>query len=134
DKRLGYKAPIAFSRKHLGYHYTDPDYTIDKLPLSSDELESFKLIVESFKRFRGARVMKQLEGMFDKLDKVVVQQLNNKSKTRADYSAADSETVPYPKGIAHFDVLYEAIMKKLPLRIHHEEIYDDKASKHIFQP
>lgn len=49
DKRLGYNAPIAFSRKHRGYHYTEPDYTIDKIPLSRDEMEAFELIVESFK-------------------------------------------------------------------------------------
>lgn len=133
DKRLGYKAPIAFSRKYHGYHYTKPDYTIDKLPLSSDELESFKLIVESFKRFRGARVLKQLEGMFDKLDKVVMQQMS-KSKKRADYPAVDFETAPYSKGIEHFDALYEAIIKQLPLTIHYKKFDDDKATEHTFHP
>ena len=71
--------------------------------------------------------------MFDKLDKVVVQQLN-KSKKRADYPAVDFDTVPYSKRIEHFDALYEAIIKQLPLSIHYKKFDDDKASDHIFHP
>jgi len=132
DKRLGYHAPIAFCRTNYGYHYTDPDYTIDKLPLSSEEVEAFGLIVESFRRFRGAQVLQQVEGMFDKLDKVVMQQL--KTKSRPSQPVVDFEKVPYSKGIGHFDMLYQAIIKKQPVNISYRRFDHTVPTKHLFHP
>jgi predicted DNA-binding transcriptional regulator YafY len=133
DKRLGYKAPIAYCRTNKGYHYTDPDYTIDKLPLSSEEIEAFEVIVESFKRFRGAKVLNQVEGMFDKLDKVVMQQRKTK-KTGINYPVVDFENVPYSKGIEHFDKLYKAIIRQQPLSITYKRFDKDIAAEHVFHP
>jgi predicted DNA-binding transcriptional regulator YafY len=133
DKRLGYKAPIAYCRTNRGYHYTDPDYTIDKLPLSADEIEAFEVIVESFKRFRGAKVLSQVEGMFDKLDKVVMQQLKTK-KTAINYPVVNFENVPYAKGIEHFDKLYKSIIRQQPLLITYKRFDKDIASEHVFHP
>jgi predicted DNA-binding transcriptional regulator YafY len=132
DKRLGYHAPIEYNRKHHGYHYTEPEYTIEKLPLSSEELEAFELIVESFKRFRGAEVLNQVEGMFDKLDKVVMQQMRSK-KPATKYPVVDFEKVPYSKGIEHFDKVYQAIIKQQPLLIAYKR-FDQPASDHVFHP
>lgn len=133
DKRLGYHAPIAYCRKNRGYHYTDPDYTIDKLPLTSEEVEAFELIVESFRRFRGARVLHQVEGMFDKLDKVVMQQLKTK-KSDVAYPVVDFEKVPYSKGIEHFDKLYQAIIRQKPLMISYKRFDKDAVTDHVFHP
>ena len=133
DQRLGYHAPIAYSRDHRGYHYTDSDYTIDKLPLTSEEVEAFEIIVESFKRFKGAQVLNQVEGMFDKLDKVVMPQLKNK-KFNADNPTVDFEKMPYSKGIEHFDVLYRAVMKKQPLLITYRKFDEERNTQHVFHP
>lgn len=133
DKRLGYFSPIQYSHKHRGYYYTDPDYTLDKLPLSSEEIEAFEVIVESFKRFRGAEILKQVEGMFDKLDKVIMQQLKTK-RSRVSYPVVDFEKVPYSKGVEHFDKLYQAIIKQQPLHILYKKFDNDKVSEHIFHP
>lgn len=133
DKRLGYHAPIAYHRTHRGYYYTDPEYTIDKLPLSKGELEAFELIVDSFKRFRGARILNRVEGMFDKLDKVVMPQLRQ-AKVNHDYPTVDFENMPFSKGIDHFDKLYKAIQKEQSLRIDYHKFNAREASQHIFHP
>jgi predicted DNA-binding transcriptional regulator YafY len=133
DKRLGYNAPIEFNRKHHGYQYTDPDYTIEKLPLSADELEAFEIIVESFKRFRGADVLNQVEGMFDKLDKIVIQQMRPK-KSALKYPVVDFEKMPYSKGIEHFDKVYHAILKQQPLLIGYKRFDQPRGKDHVFHP
>ena len=133
DKRLGYHAPIAYCHTNRGYHYTNPEYTIDKLPLSSEEVEAFELIVESFKRFRGAQVLEHVEGMFDKLDKVLMQQLKPK-KSRVEYPVVDFEKMPYSKGIEHFDALYQAIIKQQPLTITYKRFNHPAPTEHIFHP
>lgn len=133
DKRLGYNAPIAYSRKHDGYYYTDPDYNLEKLPLSADEVEAFGIIVESFKRFRGAEVLQHVEGMFDKLDKVVMKQLKT-TRSRVSYTVVDFDKVPYSKGVEHFDKLYQAAVRQQPLLIAYKKFEDDKVNEHVFHP
>ncbi len=132
DKRLGYNAPIAFCRKNKGYHYTDPDYTIDTLPLTPEEIEAFGLIVESFQSFRGAEVFNNVVGIFDKLEKVVMQQAKSK-KSEVLYPIADFEKVPYSKGIEHFDKFHRAIMKQQPLLVAYKK-FDKPVRDHIFHP
>lgn len=132
DKRLGFFAPIQYSKKHKGYYYTDPEYSIEKLPLTKDELQAFELLVDALQRFRGAQVLDQVQGMFDKLDKVVMQQLKTKSKES--YPVVDFEKMPYVKGIEHFDPLYQAIVKQHPLSIEYKKFSDDKPTIHIFHP
>jgi predicted DNA-binding transcriptional regulator YafY len=131
DKSLGFFAPIAFNRKHHGYHYTDPDYSIEKLPLSHGEVEAFELIVDSFKRFRGAKILNQVAGMFDKLDKVVYQL---KSKKKNADPVVDFEDVPYSKGIEYFDKLYKAIQQKQTLRIQYLKFDRQLPTDHLFHP
>lgn len=132
DKKLGFDAPIAYHRTHRGYYYTDPDYNIEKLPLTRDELEAFEVILESFKRFRGARILSQVEGMFDKLDKVVMRQLKSR-KGEAHAPIVDFEQVPFSKGIEHFDRLHKATQKQQPLHIRYHK-FEGKVSEHVFHP
>jgi predicted DNA-binding transcriptional regulator YafY len=130
DKSLGFHAPIQFNRKFRGYHYSDPDYTIEKLPLSHEELEAFELIVDSFKRFRGANILNEVVGMFDKLDQVVHQLKNKKGHA----PTVDFEDVPYSKGIEHFDRLYKAIQQKQPLIIKYQKFDKQLVTSHLFHP
>ncbi|MEO7991369.1 MAG: WYL domain-containing protein [Chryseolinea sp.] len=132
DDRLNYHAPIAYSKKNNGHHYKDADYSIDTLPLSEDEIETFELMVESFKRFKGAEVLNHVEGMFDKLEKVAGQLKQKTSKLN--YSPILFERIPYNKGIDHFDMLYQAILKQKPLLIHYKKFDNEKAKEHTFHP
>lgn len=131
DKLLGYMAPIQYSRKHRGYHYTDTDYNMEKLPLSAGEVDTFRLIVDSLKRFRGAEVLQQVEGMVNKLDKVVMKEMSQKKKGAT--AVVDFEEMPTTKGIEHFDPLYKAILKQQTLHINYQG-FGKPASAHVFHP
>src|SRR5688572_11315411 len=133
DRQLGFFAPIVFDRFHRGYAYTDPEYSIDKLPLSADEMEAFQVSLESLKRFRGADILRQVEGVFDKLDKIVMQQTKQK-KSAVNYAVVDFEKVPYSKGIELFDKVYQAIIKQQPLSIAYKRFDKPTAKEHTFHP
>jgi predicted DNA-binding transcriptional regulator YafY len=124
-------APIEYSRKYKGYHYTDPDYNMEKLPLSAGEVDTFRLIVDSLKRFRGADVLQQVEGMVNKLDKVVMKEMGQKKKGAS--AVVDFEKMPSAKGIEHFDTLYNAILKQQTLLISYQG-FGKPASEHVFHP
>ncbi|MEO7988643.1 MAG: WYL domain-containing protein [Chryseolinea sp.] len=132
DTRLGYHAPIEYNRKHRGYYYTDPDYNFDKLPLTTEELDTFEVIVESLKRFREAEIVNHVAGVFDKLDKVVVKQLQSKQST-VTHPVVDFEKMPYSKGIEHFDKVYQAILKQHALLITYQP-FDKPAHEYTFHP
>jgi predicted DNA-binding transcriptional regulator YafY len=132
DERLAYHAPIEYCRRNHGYYYTDAGYSIDKLPLSEDDIEAFDMIVESFQRFKGAQVLSQVEGLFDKLGKVAGQLKAKKSKLA--YTPVLFERMPYYKGIEHFDVLHQAILRQTPLRIRYKRFEHEQAKEHILHP
>jgi predicted DNA-binding transcriptional regulator YafY len=132
DKRLNYNAPIEYSKKPRGYHYTDPDYTIVKLPLTEDDIEMFEMLLESAQRVKGAQGLSEVEGMFDKLDKVVGQLKQKKSKLP--YPAVAFEKIPYYKGMGNFNPLYKAITKKTPLLIQYKKFEHEMAREHVFHP
>jgi predicted DNA-binding transcriptional regulator YafY len=133
DDRLGYHAPIQYCRKNKGFYYSDPEYSTEKLPLGEEEIEAFGVIVESFQRFKGAQIVDQVAGMFDKLDKVVLEQLKKK-KTKVSYPVLDFEKIPYYKGMEHFDKAYQGILKQQPLLILYKKFDHEVAKEHIFHP
>jgi predicted DNA-binding transcriptional regulator YafY len=133
DEGLNYRAPIVYCKKNKGFHYTDADYSIERLPLTEDDVETFDLMVQALQRFKGAQVLQQVEGMFDKLGKVA-DQLQLKKKKPASPAIVAFEHIPNVKGIDHFDVLHEAILKQRPLLIIYKRFDSDRATEHVAHP
>jgi predicted DNA-binding transcriptional regulator YafY len=129
---LNYNAPIAYCKRNGGFYYTDPDYSIQRLPLSEREIEKFDLLVESFQGFKGAQVLNEVEGMFDKLSKVAGQLKQKKSKLP--YKPILFERIPYVKGMEHFDELYDAILEQRPMVIRYKKFDYGKPKDHTFHP
>lgn len=132
DERLSYHAPIRYCKKNKGFYYEDENYSIEKLPLSEDDIETFEVMVESFQRFKGAQVLQQVEGVFEKLGKVAKQLKEKKNKLA--YSPVAFEQIPFTQGTGHFDSLYQAIIKQRPLHIQYKKFNHDTVSEHIFHP
>jgi len=65
--RMEHDAPIKYSRKHEGYFYEDPDYTINDIPLSEDELESIRLAVQTLQQFHEVPYFKEFGSAIDKI-------------------------------------------------------------------
>ena len=56
DPPLGFGAPIRFSRLHLGYEYTDPNYTLTSISLQESEKETIQKAIELIKAIGGSRI------------------------------------------------------------------------------
>ena len=56
DELLGYLAPIRFSRAQNGYYYSDPGYTIKKVPLNEEEIDSLEFAAGMLERYKGLKV------------------------------------------------------------------------------
>lgn len=126
SQSLGYHAPIIVVDRKF-YTYEDLNYTITKVPLSSDDLfrltEAVDLLkqMSSFKGFDGVEdVVNRLEdhvaSMRYKAEPVILLESNERLR-----------------GLQHMTVLHEAIVEHNPLRITYQPFYVE-ASSFCFSP
>lgn len=71
--KMEHDAPIRFSKKNGGYFYEDPDFSINDVPLTEDELSSIRFAVSTLQQFREVPFFQQFGLAIDKIvDRVAV--------------------------------------------------------------
>jgi predicted DNA-binding transcriptional regulator YafY len=71
--KIEHDAPIRFSKKNGGYFYEDPDFSINDVPLTEDELSSIRFAVSTLQQFREVPFFQQFGLAIDKIvDRVAV--------------------------------------------------------------
>jgi predicted DNA-binding transcriptional regulator YafY len=129
DKRLGYQAPISYDKVERGYFYTDAAYTIDKVPLTEEDLQALTLATNILHQYKNVKLVQQFEGMVDKLGKVV-----NHLRQPQNNKLIAFENTPYYKGREFFDVVLQAITEQQPLCITYRKFTGTKNDDYILHP
>ena len=71
--KMDHDAPIKYSRAHHGYYYKDPDFSINDIPLTEDDLSSISFAAKTLMQFRDVDLFKQFGSAIDKIfDRVEV--------------------------------------------------------------
>jgi predicted DNA-binding transcriptional regulator YafY len=71
--KMEHDAPIKFSKRNGGYYYEDPDFSINDIPLSEDELSSIRFAVNTLQQFREVPFFQQFGNAIDKIvDRVAI--------------------------------------------------------------
>jgi hypothetical protein len=65
--KLGYNAPIIIKEKKY-YIYDDPEYTIEKNPLSKADLEKLSEAIDILKHFKGFNHFQHMSGIIQGLE------------------------------------------------------------------
>jgi len=65
--KMEHDAPIKYSRKNEGYFYENPDFSINDIPLSEDELSSIRFAVNTLQQFREVPFFQQFGNAIDKI-------------------------------------------------------------------
>ncbi len=108
--KLGYNAPIKVYQKKY-YTYADPDFSITNIPLTKLDMDVLMESVEMLKQFRKFSLFDELNGIILKLeDKIYYETENRKPIIHLD----KNENL---KGLEHIDILYQAIQKKIVLKL-----------------
>ena len=129
DSLLGFFAPIAYSRKEKGYHYTNEAFKIDHLPLTADDLRALAAATNILQQYRELPLVKQVEGVVDKLTNVVTQLSNQHSQHVMAF-----EPMPFYKGRQFIEEILKAIADKKPLCVTYHKFADTKSDEHLFHP
>jgi hypothetical protein len=70
--RMEHDAPIKYSRKHEGYFYEDPEYTINDIPLSEDELDSIRFAVQTLQQVPMDKIPMHLLALKPPMPRLVI--------------------------------------------------------------
>ncbi|MES2800469.1 MAG: WYL domain-containing protein [Bacteroidota bacterium] len=71
--RMELDAPVKYSKKEGGYFYEDPDFSINDVPLTEDELSSISFAVKTLMQFKESNLFRQFGNAIDKIvDRVAV--------------------------------------------------------------
>lgn len=125
--KLGYNAPIVcYERKY--YKYEDPDYSITNIPLTENDMNVLSETVEMLKQFKDFSLFSELGGIIHRLeDKVYTEKTKSASIIHLDKNEA-------LKGLEHLDLLYQAILKKICLKLVYQSFKARTPSEFTFHP
>ncbi len=125
--KLGYNAPIIVYDKKF-YKYEDEDYSITDIPLNENDMNVLSETVEMLKQFKDFSLFSELGGIIQRLeDKVYTEKTHQSAVIHLD----KNEKL---KGLEHLDVLYQAIIKKMVLKIKYQSFKAREASDIVFHP
>lgn len=110
SNKLGYNAPIeVFNRKY--YRYSEEDYSIMKIPVTDNDIKVMNEAIEVLKQFKDFSLFKEMDGVLHRLeDSVYASQKDRRAIIHLD----KNERL---KGLDFIDVLYEAILNKIVVRL-----------------
>ena len=127
SEKLGYNAPIeVFDRKY--YRYSEEDFTITDIPLTESDMNVLTETVEMLKQFKDFSLFNEMTDIIHRLeDKIYVEKTNNRPIIHLDKNDK-------LKGIHYLDVLYQAILKKIVLKIEYQSFKSRSSNVFVFHP
>ncbi|MEN9399468.1 MAG: hypothetical protein RL632_569 [Bacteroidota bacterium] len=65
--KMEHDAPIKYSKRNGGYYYEDPDFSINDIPLTEEDLSAIRFAVNTLMQFRDVEMFKQFGSAIDKI-------------------------------------------------------------------
>ncbi|GAB5418207.1 MAG: WYL domain-containing protein [Crocinitomicaceae bacterium] len=73
--REEHDAPIKYSKREKGYYYTEPDFTMNDIPLTENDMEAIAFAAKTLMQFKNVELFRQFGSAIDKIvDHVAVSQ------------------------------------------------------------
>lgn len=125
--KLGYNAPIEVYQKKY-YRYAEEGFSITDIPITETDMNVLSETVEMLKQFKDFSLFSELGGIIQRLeDKVYTEKTNQSSIIHLD----KNENL---KGLEYLDALYQAILKKIVLKITYKSFKARSENEITFHP
>jgi len=119
--KLGYNAPIeSYERKY--YRYAAPNFSITNIPLTEMDLDILTESMEMLRQFKDISLFSELNGVIQKLEDKIYRE--SKDQTPIIHLDKNEEL----HGLEHLDTIYQAILKKIVLRVSYQSFKAKKPS------
>jgi predicted DNA-binding transcriptional regulator YafY len=132
NMRMDHDAPIKYSKKNDGYYYDDPEYSINDIPLTEEDLESIQFAVNTLQQFREVDMFKQFGQAIDKIvDRVAIE---SKQSLNSENPIVQFETAYSSGGNEFLPPLYEAIISKNKVIFNYKSFKSTDFKERIVSP
>jgi len=122
--RMEHDAPIKYSKKFHGYYYEDPNFSINDIPLTENDLESIKFAASTLMQFKDVDMFKQFSFAIDKIfDRV---NISGDPREKDIASLVQFETATSVKGNEFLAPLLEGIRLKKIVQFDYESFQTGK--------
>ncbi len=123
--KLGYNAPIEVYEKKY-YRYTKHNFSISDIPLTDMDLDILTESMEMLRQFKDVSLFSELNGVIQKLEDKIFRE----SKDQSPIIHLDKNDQLL--GLEHLDTIYQAILKKMVLKISYQSFKARTASEIMF--
>jgi len=113
--KLQYRAPIRWCPVNKGYHYTVADYSIDKLPLTREDVRRLEWAATTLSQYQGIPLMNEFTSTIEKIIRVVNRVKKGDYQTILDF--IEFERTPAADGLQHMDTIIDAIQTAHALKL-----------------
>lgn len=132
DEGLGYFAPIKYSKAEKGYYYTDPNYSINKIPLSSADLDAVDYAAKLLSQFAGSVNFKNYAGAIDRLiDSLSV---NKKSSNPTGFPFILFDKATYFKGGELLEQLVDIVKDHVVIKLNYSRFDSTESQVYTLHP
>ena len=125
--KLGYNAPIEVYQKKY-YRYSNENYSLADIPLTGMDMDILTESVEMLSQFKDFSLFSELNGVIQKLEDKIYRE--SKSLSPIIHMEKNDDL----KGLHHLDSLYQAILKRIVLKLKYQSFKSRTASYLIFTP
>ena len=132
DVRLGYQAPIKYDAFKGGYYYDNPKYSIDKLPISDDEMHSLIFAARLLDQYKTIDVFSTFSGAVDKINNTLnIRQMQHHNM---ELESVLFEKAASFKGSEFLKTILKAILDKDVIEIVYKKFNSHKTVVHVLHP
>lgn len=132
NMRMDHDAPIKYSKKNDGYYYEDPEYSINDIPLTIEDLESIQFAVYTLQQFREVDMFKQFGQAIDKIvDRVAIE---SKQSLSDENPIVQFETAYSTGGNQFLPPLYDAIISNKRVIFNYKSFKSSGAKERTVSP
>jgi len=128
---IGYNAPIYFDRKFQGYAYSEPEFSISSLALSSEEVGAIRETLDLVKMISGTSMSEKFNSAMEKVLSITFEDFPEGEKKQA---ILQTMQPPKARGFEYFELFYSACREKIPVSFVHYSYKKRKFNSIIIHP
>ncbi|TNE55826.1 MAG: WYL domain-containing protein [Bacteroidetes bacterium] len=122
--RNEHDAPIKYSKKYLGYYYTDENFTMNDIPLTEEDVDAIRFAANTLLQFKDVDMFRQFGFAIDKIfDRV---NISGDPREKDIGSLVQFETAHSVKGNEYLAPLLDAIRNKKIIQFFYESFQTAK--------
>lgn len=127
-----FDAPIMYCRKNKGYFYTNPDYSINSIPLNEDDILTIKEALDIIKNLGGGN--RVTERFSHAINKILAAYKEEFPEGNVQEKLIQTDYVEGSKGFDNFNVIFESCKNHNPISFIHYSYSKSLFNVYIVHP